>query len=139
MLRMAAAAAATATADDQPAHAPPPACPARREHALLESERWFDLRGEQRQRVGSFGELVDERLAAGAAVDVHDRLGALGASEHPERELRRDVTQLRTRVRTHSARSSVTSAIRKRWSAVRIRVFAVPSGMSSISPTSRAV
>ncbi len=88
--------------------------------------------------VGGLGELGDVGLAAGAPVDVEHHLGPLGTAQDPERELRCQLPHLGAGEHAHSVRSS-TSTARNRISALRIRVLAVPSGMPSISPTSRAV
>ena len=80
----------------------------------------------------------------GAVVQVGQHLGALAAAEDPQRELGQPVRHRCASARrgraVHSVASvSSTSAARSRSIAVRIRVFAVPSGIDSLSAISRAV
>ena len=71
-----------------------------------------------------------------------ERPGAVLAVGDPERDLGAELAQplaVGGLIAPASACPCRRSAAASFWIAVRIRVFAVPSGISSISPISRAV
>ena len=139
MLKMSAAAATPAAARDPPSTGAALALTQPVEHPCLEPGRRFGFGRELRDHVGRFGELGDVGLAARAAVDVQQHLGALGAARIPRAS---SGASSRTSAHDRALMLLIRFAPRSRVppgvanSAVRIRVLAVPSGMSSISPTS---
>ncbi len=117
-------------------------------HALLESGGRLGERGEQQQLVGNRRHALNARPALRAVGEVLQRPRAVGAIGDAQRDLGAHLFQPCAVVVVHdessplSASEAVSSFSPSRPSfsiAVRMRVFAVPSGIPSISPISRAV
>ena len=110
MLTMIAAAATRGRGRDPPSTGAALALTQPVEHARLEPGRRFGFGRELRDHVGRFGELGDVGLAARAAVDVQQHLGALGAAQDPQGQLRRELSHLGTRQCTDVAHSDALLA-----------------------------
>src|SRR4051812_21133103 len=94
------------------------------------------MRGEQQKVVGQLGEPLHFGAALGAIGEVLEGAAARLALDHAQRQLRGQLTDLLA-AGVHHSNTSISE--RSLSIAVRIRVFTVPSGMSSRSLISRAV
>ena len=118
-------------------------------HPAVEAGGRLDGRGEEQELVGEGREPLDPGPAPGAAVEVGQRPGAVLAVGDAERDLGGDLSQVLAVGGRHLPPSSPRpadvsspferSAATSFWVAVLIRVLAVPTGIASISPISRAV
>jgi hypothetical protein len=111
----------------------------------LEPERRLDTWHDLEQRVGCERELLHLGLAARACFDMGERLRALSSRRDPERELR-DLLGVPTAfgprardVLAHRLLPSLVIVPRSFVRPARIRVFAVPRGIASLSLISAAV
>lgn len=111
----------------------------------LEAERRLDTRHHLEERVGGERELLHLGLAPRAPFDVGERQSPLSSRQDPHCELG-EVVSVPIALRpgagvvvAHRVLVSFAMVSRSFWSPVRIRVFAVPSGMFSALPTSAAV
>src|SRR5918996_4522693 len=125
-----------------------PGAARRRPHRLadpvLESRRWLVGRGEQEELVCQRGEPLEPGPAPRTVREVFECTGTILAVGDPERELGGELADPPAvgvhRIPPWRRSSSCPAALEPTFCiAARIRVFAVPSGISSIAPISRAV